>query len=161
MDFFGSEIGHRRLDRDGINREWRHYHESFFQDCHTLIGDAATKAIPGGESNINIRQNVPASIHQRLLNKAKEENRPFNELVQYFAIEKFLYRLSKSVHSDMFVLKGALILHAWQSPEIRPTKDIDLLGKTNNEESSIIIQREIVYQIRDFLFPIIKLINQS
>ncbi len=84
--------------------------------------------------------NVPASIHQRLLNKAKEENRPFNELAQYFAIERFLYRLSKSVHSDKFVLKGALMLRAWQSPEIRPTKDIDLLGRTNNEEANILSQ---------------------
>ena len=84
--------------------------------------------------------NISASIHQRLLNKAREKNRPFNELVQYFAIERFLYRLSKSVHSDKFVLKGALMLRAWHSPEIRPTKDIDLLGKTSNEETNIISQ---------------------
>jgi hypothetical protein len=82
--------------------------------------------------------NISASIHQRLLNKAKEESRPFNELAQYFAIERFLYRLSESVHSERFILKGALMLRAWQSSEIRPTKDIDLLGKTKNDESNII-----------------------
>ncbi|MCP4298611.1 MAG: nucleotidyl transferase AbiEii/AbiGii toxin family protein [Proteobacteria bacterium] len=84
--------------------------------------------------------NISVSIHQRLLNKARTENRSFNELAQYFAIERFLYRLSKSTHSDRFILKGAMMLRAWQSPEIRPTKDIDLLGKTNNDEFAIINQ---------------------
>jgi hypothetical protein len=40
-------------------------------------------------------KNIAASVHQRLLNKAKESSRPFNELLQYFAIERFIYRLSK------------------------------------------------------------------
>ncbi len=34
--------------------------------------------------------NTAASIHQRLLNKAAAENRTFNELLQYYAIERFL-----------------------------------------------------------------------
>jgi hypothetical protein len=32
------------------------------------------------------KTNLAASVHQRLLNKAKESSRPFNELVQYFAL---------------------------------------------------------------------------
>ena len=44
-------------------------------------------------------KNTPASVHQRLLNKAKESSRPFNELLQHFAIERFIYRLSKSPHA--------------------------------------------------------------
>jgi hypothetical protein len=39
-------------------------------------------------------QNVAASVHQRLLNIAKQTERPFNELLQYYAMERFLYRLS-------------------------------------------------------------------
>jgi len=27
------------------------------------------------------------SVHQKLMNKAKEANRPFNELLQYYAME--------------------------------------------------------------------------
>jgi hypothetical protein len=38
-------------------------------------------------------KNLPASVRQRLTNKAKETNRPFQELLQYFAMERFLYRL--------------------------------------------------------------------
>jgi hypothetical protein len=34
-------------------------------------------------------KNTPASVHQRILNKAREVSRPFNELLQHFAIERF------------------------------------------------------------------------
>ena len=61
---------------------------------------------------INVK-NIAASVHQRLLNKAKESSRPFNELMQYYAIERFIYRLSKSPHADKFILKGALMFVVW------------------------------------------------
>ena len=77
-------------------------------------------------------KNIAASVHQRLLNKAKESSRPFNELLQYFAIERFIYRLSKSPYADKFILKGALMFSAWCGPASRPTMDIDLLGKIDN-----------------------------
>ena len=90
--------------------------------------------------NERILKNLPASIRQKLLNKAKAENRPFNELLQYYASERFLYRLSKSAHADRFVLKGALMLRVWRSPESRSTMDIDMLGSTSNNETDIIAQ---------------------
>ena len=90
-------------------------------------------------------RNMPASVRQRLLNRAKREHRPFYELLQYFANERFLFRLSKSSHADRFILKGALLLGVWRSPELRPTMDIDMLGRTSNDEA------EIIAQIRDIL----------
>lgn len=37
------------------------------------------------------------------------------------------------------------MLRAWHSPDIRPTMDIDMLGRTSNEEAGIIAQiREIL-----------------
>jgi hypothetical protein len=39
-------------------------------------------------------RNIPASVRQQLLNRAKTDRRPFNELLQYYAMERFLYRLS-------------------------------------------------------------------
>jgi predicted nucleotidyltransferase component of viral defense system len=45
-----------------------------------------------------------------------------------YGLERFLYRLSRSPHSDRFVLKGALLLHAWLGESGRPTRDADLLG---------------------------------
>lgn len=85
-------------------------------------------------------KNVSASVRQRLLNRAKNDHRPFNELLQYYAMERFLYRLSQSVHVDRFILKGALMLRVWRSPELRPTTDIDMLGRTSNEETDIVAQ---------------------
>ena len=85
-------------------------------------------------------RNVSASIRQRLLNRAKSDRRPFNELLQYFAMERFLYRLSQSTHADRYGLKGALMLQVWPSPDIRPTMVIDLLGRTSNAEADLVIR---------------------
>ncbi|MEJ0057323.1 MAG: nucleotidyl transferase AbiEii/AbiGii toxin family protein [Bacteroidota bacterium] len=83
-------------------------------------------------------KDLPASVHARLLNNARLDKRPFNELLQYFAMERLLYRLSKSSHAKLFVLKGAMMLRVWKASDIRPTMDIDLLGKTANEIQSIV-----------------------
>jgi hypothetical protein len=91
--------------------------------------------------------NIATSVRQRLLNKARETGRPFSELLQYFAMERFLYRLSKSTHADKFVLKGALMFAAWQAPVARPTMDIDLLGITDNGVDAIVaVARDICVQ---------------
>ncbi len=94
---------------------------------------------------MKITKNIPASVRQRLLDRAKKDKRPFSELLQYYAMERFLYRLSQFTHADRFILKGALMLKVWSSIEFRPTMDIDMLGRTSNEEASI------VEQIRDIL----------
>lgn len=73
--------------------------------------------------------NITASIHQRLLNLARASNRPFNELLQYFTIERFLYRFSLSPYTELFVLKGAQMLRAWEAPLARPTMDVDMLAR--------------------------------
>ena len=78
------------------------------------------------------KTNLPASIHQQLLNKAKTQARPFNDLLQYYAIERFLYRLSASRFSNFFILKGALAILLLDYRFPRVTKDIDLLGSIEN-----------------------------
>jgi predicted nucleotidyltransferase component of viral defense system len=83
-------------------------------------------------------RDIAASVRQRLLNNARETGRPFNELLQYFAMERFLYRLSKSGYADNFVLKGALMLSVWKAPLSRPTMDIDFLGKIDNNVKVVI-----------------------
>jgi predicted nucleotidyltransferase component of viral defense system len=90
---------------------------------------------------------MAASVRQRLLDKARETGRPFNEVLQYFAMERFLYRLSKSPYADSFVLKGALMLTVWEAPLTRPTLDIDLLGRIDNRIETIIsVTRKICIQ---------------
>jgi hypothetical protein len=44
-------------------------------------------------------------------------------------MERFLYRLSTTSHRARFVLKGALMLHVWDAPLARATKDLDFLGR--------------------------------
>ncbi len=92
-------------------------------------------------------KNIGASIRQRLLTKARNTGRPFSELLQYFAMERFLYRLSKSPYADHFILKGALMLAVWEAPLTRPTMDIDLLGRIENSVGTLVkVTREICQQ---------------
>lgn len=92
-------------------------------------------------------KNVPASIRYRLLTLAKTTNRPFQELLQYYAMERFLYRLSKSAHAQKYILKGALMLRGLKAPEMRPTKDIDFLGRTSNREDNIESQMKDILSV--------------
>jgi len=80
-----------------------------------------------------VSRNSAASVHQRLLNLARNEDRRFNEILQRYALERWLYRLSVSGHADRLVLKGGLLLGAWDLPIYRPTRDIDLLARTPND----------------------------
>ena len=92
-------------------------------------------------------KNLPASVRQRLANKAQETGRPFQEVLQYFAMERFLYRLSRSPHADKFVLKGALMFTAWGGLSSRPTKDIDLLARMDNTVEAVeTVMREVCGQ---------------
>lgn len=77
-------------------------------------------------------KNLSASVQARLQNQARVSKRPFQELLQYYAMERFLYRLSKTPHRARFVLKGALMLYVWDAPLARATKDLDLLGRLDN-----------------------------
>lgn len=78
-------------------------------------------------------KNVKASVRALLNNKARETNRPFMEVLQYYGMERFLYRLSCSKYSDKFILKGALMFTVWEVPERRPTIDIDFTADYDNK----------------------------
>jgi predicted nucleotidyltransferase component of viral defense system len=73
-------------------------------------------------------ENIDASVRQRLLNLSRERNEDFNLILTRYAVERFLYRLSKSEYSDKFVLKGAMLTAFWIGEVHRPTRDLDLLG---------------------------------
>lgn len=81
--------------------------------------------------------NIGASVHQRLKNSSERSGRTFNDLAQYYALERWLYRLSKSRHAQNFILKGALMLVAWRAPVLRATRDIDLLARMSNDLDKI------------------------
>jgi len=62
-------------------------------------------------------------------------------------MERFLYRLSRSAYADRFILKGALMLRIWRSPQFRPTMDIDMLGRTSSEEARIVSQMQEIMMV--------------
>ncbi len=45
---------------------------------------------------MNEKRDLAASVRQRLLNEAKTNKRPYDEIVRYYAMERFLYRLAES-----------------------------------------------------------------
>ena len=56
-------------------------------------------------------RDIGASVRQRPPYKSPAEERPFQELLQYLAMERFLYRLLQSTFSNPFALKcGGLYL---------------------------------------------------
>lgn len=97
---------------------------------------------------MNRAKNIVASIRARLKSISRESGRPFAEILQYYSMERFLYRLSLSQHSKCFILKGALMLRVWESSEIRPTMDIDMLGITSNYEQSLLKQIRDVLKVK-------------
>lgn len=69
-----------------------------------------------------------ASIRQRLLDRARRQGEDFQFLLDRFAVERLLYRLSISEYRDQFLLKGAMLFALWFDQPHRPTRDADFLG---------------------------------
>jgi predicted nucleotidyltransferase component of viral defense system len=100
-------------------------------------------------------KNLAKSVRARLLNIARQTDKPFEELLVLYGLERFLFRLSQSVHKDNFILKGGLLLIGMGVPQARPTRDIDFLGlisgnieavsRTVQEIGSIDIEDGMVY----------------
>lgn len=74
------------------------------------------------------RQGFARSVQVRLARHAKEIGVDSNFVLTRYAVERLLYRLSRSAHAEQFVLKGALLLLVWLGEALRPTRDADLLG---------------------------------
>jgi len=79
------------------------------------------------------QRHIAASVRARLLNKARAEKLDFNLLLNRYALERMLYRLSVSEQRGQFLLKGALLFDIWFDVPHRPTHDADLLGFGSTE----------------------------
>jgi hypothetical protein len=78
-------------------------------------------------------RNTSASIRQRLLNHSTAIKTDPNLVLIWYGLERFLYRLSASTHSERFVLKGAMLFRLWGGANFRSTKDLDLEGFLQDE----------------------------
>ncbi|MDY0003359.1 MAG: nucleotidyl transferase AbiEii/AbiGii toxin family protein [Polyangia bacterium] len=103
-------------------------------------------------------KNVAVSVHNRLLQRAKDEGRAFNELLQLYGLKRLLYRISRSEDADRFVLKGALMLPLWGDGIARTTKDIDLHGRQTATVDEIVsvIRSSVAVDVEDdgLRFPV-------
>ena len=82
--------------------------------------------------------NLPASILARLLTLAKQRGDDYSLLLNRFALERLLLRISTSPHANRFLLKGALLFALWYDEPHRPTRDADLLGFGADDEANLI-----------------------
>ena len=82
--------------------------------------------------------NLSASILARLLTLAKQRGDDYNLLLNRFALERLLLRVSTSPHANHFLLKGALLFALWYDDPHRPTRDADLLGFGPDDEANLI-----------------------
>lgn len=54
-----------------------------------------------------VPRDMAASVKSRLLQSARACGEEFQGILTRYAIERFLYRLSRSPHRESFVVKGA------------------------------------------------------
>ena len=89
------------------------------------------------------RDTTTGRVYLDLRRKAQAEARATDELLVLHVLERFLYRLSISPYRDRPVLKGGMLLAAFD--ERRPTRDVDLLGLaiTNDAETITALVAEI------------------
>ncbi len=83
------------------------------------------------------RINTAASIRDRLLNLAREQNEDFQLILTQYGLERLLYRLSQSDYRNRFILKGAMLFMLWGENAHRPTRDVDFLGFGDPDEATL------------------------
>lgn len=83
-------------------------------------------------------KHISASVRQKLLNKARHQKEDFQLILTHYALERFLFRLTKSKYKNNFILKGAFMFLIWTNQTYRPTKDLDLLGLGNNSTEYLV-----------------------
>jgi hypothetical protein len=78
-------------------------------------------------------KNLAASVRQKLFDLARARNEDFGLMLVKYGLERILYRLSRSKHHDVFVLKGALLFELWTHHTYRATRDADFLARGDND----------------------------
>lgn len=102
-------------------------------------------------SAARVSRNLAASVRQRLLDRARARGEDFQLLLDRFAVERLLYRLSISDERDEFLLKGALLFTLWFHDAHRPTRDADFLGYGPRDARTLVetVRRICVIECED------------
>jgi len=83
-------------------------------------------------------RNLAASVHARLLSRARERGEDFQYVLHRYAAERFLYRLGQCPERERYVLKGAMLFALWGGSLYRPTRDLDFTGYGSSEPADVI-----------------------
>ncbi len=74
-----------------------------------------------------------------LQNRARAEGRGTQEFLTLYVVERWLARLSTSPYADQFVIKGGMLLAAYDAR--RPTADLDALARSVASDEASILSR--------------------
>lgn len=101
------------------------------------------------------------SVLDKLRNKARNEGKSAQKLLQLFCQEEFLRRLEHSVYYNNFILKSGLLLYCLSEFRSRPTMDIDFemryLSNTAENIAKIIMEILSAETENDFIsFELLK-----
>jgi hypothetical protein len=72
-----------------------------------------------------------------LQNRARSERRGTQELLTLYVVERWLARLSASPHVEKFVVKGGMLLAAYDAR--RPTADLDALARSIARDQEAVV----------------------
>jgi hypothetical protein len=84
------------------------------------------------------RSTVAGSTYLALRAKARTERRTTDELLQLYVLEGFLDRLASSRHASRLILKGGVLLAAYDVR--RPTRDVDLQGRRLPNDTEAVLR---------------------
>jgi hypothetical protein len=82
-------------------------------------------------------QTTAGQRYLALQRKARRTGRPTDELIQLYAREGFLDRLTKSEYAENFILKGGVLLAALDAR--RPTRDIDFAARRLANDTALML----------------------
>lgn len=85
-------------------------------------------------------KNIAVSVKERLRIISEQSGKEYQNVFRQYVQERFLFRLSKSVYANNFILKGALLFLAHDISRNRPTRDIDFLGSSVSNDKNEIVE---------------------
>jgi hypothetical protein len=87
------------------------------------------------------RATAAGQAYLDLQNRARAEGRATQELLTLYVVERWLARLSMSPYADQFIIKGGVLLAAYDAR--RPTADLDALARAVSNDQSAVVERVI------------------
>jgi hypothetical protein len=85
------------------------------------------------------------SVYLDLQNRARRERRGTQELLTLYVVERWLARLSASPHASKFIIKGGMLLAAYDAR--RPTADLDALARSMADDQATVVS--LVSEVAD------------